>query len=95
MKIDGEGAYYKIPMTTGSISLYFHIPFCEKKCPYCSFYNIYPKDKFIDMFLYSIKKELLTKNIDNREVVSIFFGGGTPSLLKKRDDLLYFKRYKK
>lgn len=65
------------------ISLYFHIPFCIKKCPYCHFYSIPFRAELVSLFQRSIAMEwhrqlpwLLDQNI-----VSIYFGGGTPSLL--------------
>lgn len=74
----------KIPtQTTGDISLYIHIPFCLKKCPYCHFYSIkYSidyKKSFLEAILTEIKRNLI--KLKNREIVSIYFGGGTPSLL--------------
>ncbi len=68
------------------VSLYIHIPFCVKKCPYCSFLSfIYSKKKF-DIYIYiknmieDLKKDFFLKN-DNRNIYSIYIGGGTPSLL--------------
>jgi len=63
--------------------LYVHIPFCDHKCIYCDFYSIITKDNF-DAFLDSLKKEILfysTKYSAGRTFSSIFFGGGTPSLM--------------
>lgn len=63
-------------------SLYFHIPFCSKKCPYCHFYVLPDKIEFKNLLLKSLRlewereKEKLSKT----EVTSIYFGGGTPSL---------------
>ncbi|MFN8359829.1 MAG: radical SAM family heme chaperone HemW [Candidatus Kapaibacterium sp.] len=63
--------------------LYVHIPFCEKKCIYCDFYSIERTDQIADFV------ELLCREIEQRALVtrpippatSVFFGGGTPSLL--------------
>ncbi|OGN64846.1 MAG: hypothetical protein A2888_00485 [Chlamydiae bacterium RIFCSPLOWO2_01_FULL_28_7] len=74
--------------TTGkNLSLYFHIPFCLKKCPYCQFYStIYNKNEK-DILIDAILKHInIYKNIlDSRNIVSIYFGGGTPSLLDSKD----------
>lgn len=66
----------------GGIGLYIHIPFCTKACHYCSFYfvtSLSHRTQFID----SLKTEIkLRKNdIGIQKVQSIYFGGGTPSLL--------------
>jgi oxygen-independent coproporphyrinogen III oxidase len=63
---------------------YIHIPFCDHKCIYCDFYSIITSDN-IQSFLKSLKKEIShssEKFSDNREFISIFFGGGTPSLME-------------
>jgi len=64
--------------------IYIHIPFCEKKCFYCDFYSI-EKLNLIDDFVSYLQKEIDLRlenlDIDNKKVTSIFFGGGTPSLL--------------
>ncbi|MBK7379249.1 MAG: radical SAM family heme chaperone HemW [Ignavibacteriales bacterium] len=64
-------------------ALYVHIPFCDHKCIYCDFYSIITKDNF-NAFLDSLKKEILfysAKYSAGRKFSSIFFGGGTPSLM--------------
>lgn len=64
-------------------ALYVHIPFCDHKCIYCDFYSIITGDSF-DAFLNSLKKEFsfyAKKYSAGRTFSSIFFGGGTPSLM--------------
>lgn len=67
------------------ISIYIHIPFCTHKCAYCHFYVLPDKDPFKAQLQTGLKQEwklrlpLLQSN-DN-QIVSIYFGGGTPSLL--------------
>jgi putative oxygen-independent coproporphyrinogen III oxidase len=70
-------------MKSGDLySLYFHIPFCKKKCPYCHFYvtaeRQSAKELLLDAFLleWEQKKPLL----QGKKLVSIYFGGGTPFL---------------
>lgn len=71
-----------------NIAIYIHYPFCESKCPYCDF-NSHVEDS-IDSELY--KKAYLREIdyyadlIDEKNIDTIFFGGGTPSLMK--EDLL-------
>ena len=65
-------------------ALYIHIPFCDHKCIYCDFYSIITSDN-IENFLTSLKKEIAYfagKYSANRNFSSVFFGGGTPSLMK-------------
>ncbi len=63
---------------------YIHIPFCDHKCIYCDFYSIITSEN-INSFLKSLKKEIIhsaEKYSADREFISIFFGGGTPSLME-------------
>ena len=62
--------------------LYIHIPFCKSKCGYCGFYSL-PSLKLKDRFLEALKEEVfLRKNyLNNQTITTIYFGGGTPSLL--------------
>jgi oxygen-independent coproporphyrinogen-3 oxidase len=67
-------------------SLYIHIPFCVHKCFYCDFYSIERLNE-IESFLVALKKEIdlfFEKHPERNstEIETIFFGGGTPSLLK-------------
>ena len=65
-------------------ALYIHIPFCDHKCIYCDFYSIITSDN-VNSFLNSIKKEISyysEKYNHDRIFTSIFFGGGTPSLME-------------
>ena len=63
------------------ISLYFHIPFCKKKCNYCDFYSVCGETE-TQAYINSLKKEILLKKTSEK-VDTIFFGGGTPSILSK------------
>jgi len=61
--------------------LYIHIPFCLSKCYYCDFYSHVGEPDF-SLFLNVLKKELeVRKYYLNEELSTIYFGGGTPSLL--------------
>jgi len=71
-------------MQTGiPLSLYVHIPWCVKKCPYCDF-NSHTKDssydetRYVEALLVDLDKEYL--HCQQRTLSSVFFGGGTPSL---------------
>jgi oxygen-independent coproporphyrinogen-3 oxidase len=74
------------------ISLYIHVPFCAKKCPYCHFFVVPSSHAAHDEYLRSLKKEwdLIQPLIQDKEIVSVYFGGGTPSLLgpQKIGDIL-------
>ncbi len=65
---------------------YLHIPFCEKKCSYCDFYSL-ETTQHIDAFVETLLREITMRADDATDtssttpVTSVFFGGGTPSLL--------------
>ena len=63
--------------------LYIHIPFCKVKCVYCDFYSITKKEDQIPLFTDCLLKEIdMYKNyVGEWSFDTIFFGGGTPSLL--------------
>lgn len=65
------------------LSLYIHIPWCVRKCPYCDFNShtaspILPEQEYVDALLADLDLDL--PHVYGRELQSIFFGGGTPSL---------------
>jgi len=63
-------------------SIYLHIPFCEKKCLYCDFYSI-ESQSGLDDFIAALVREIHAYSSYGRkeEFQTLFFGGGTPSLL--------------
>ena len=72
------------------IGLYIHVPFCLHKCAYCDFCSAVPKDKlqkeaYVDALVSDIEHTGKKMSEDNVIVDSIYVGGGTPSLLSKRE----------
>jgi putative oxygen-independent coproporphyrinogen III oxidase len=70
------------------LSLYLHFPWCVSKCPYCDFNShalrgALPEDVYVDALLRDLDFEL-TREPESRPLVSIFMGGGTPSLFSGR-----------
>jgi len=66
------------------LSLYIHVPWCIRKCPYCDFNSHaapteLPEDEYIDALLADLEQDL--EWVQQRPIQSIFIGGGTPSLL--------------
>lgn len=80
-KIKEDGAVMK------ELSIYIHIPFCVKKCNYCDFLSApadeNTKKRYVDMLL--MEMEEASKEYSGYEVVSVFLGGGTPSVLTAED----------
>ena len=65
------------------LSLYIHIPWCIRKCPYCDFNShkspdVLPEIAYVDALLLDLENDL--SRICPREIESVFIGGGTPSL---------------
>ena len=66
------------------LSLYIHVPWCVRKCPYCDFNSHesktgLPEKEYVELLLDDFVREKARLNDDN-QLVSIFIGGGTPSL---------------
>ena len=72
------------------LSLYIHIPWCMKKCPYCDFNSHevrgrngdVPEAEYVAALIHDLEAAL--PQVWGRKVVSVFFGGGTPSLFSAR-----------
>jgi putative oxygen-independent coproporphyrinogen III oxidase len=69
------------------LSLYIHLPWCVRKCPYCDFNSheaklAIPEDAYVDALVKDLEEQL--PRIWGRRFVSIFFGGGTPSLFSAK-----------
>ena len=65
-------------------AIYIHIPFCKVKCIYCDFYSITNREKQIPLFTKLLIEEINSYRRYNKkkwEFNTIFFGGGTPSIL--------------
>ncbi len=60
-------------------SVYVHLPFCLRKCPYCSFFSASGKEDKMEAYIKRVQKEAF--QYDPEEVKSIYFGGGTPTSL--------------
>ena len=64
-------------------SLYIHIPFCSNKCPYCDFTSIvYLDNNLYRRYVEGLKRELTFYSDLEFSIETIYFGGGTPSILK-------------
>lgn len=80
-----------IPSCTGGLALlpplalYVHVPWCVRKCPYCDF-NSYalhediPEEAYVERLLWDLEQDLTTL-ASTRSLISVYIGGGTPSLL--------------
>ena len=66
------------------LGLYCHVPFCASTCDFCAFYQEKPQRQELDRYLDGMEKELSWVAID-RPIDTIFWGGGTPSLLPASD----------
>jgi len=64
-------------------SLYIHVPFCAHKCEYCAFYSEASSGELINRYVAALVRELEIV-ADDLKPKTIFFGGGTPSLLNLR-----------
>jgi oxygen-independent coproporphyrinogen III oxidase len=71
---------HRSPVTEGLPGLYIHVPFCRGKCPYCDFYST-PALSLVKAWLSSIRKEALFYTDRFPAFDSLYFGGGTPTIL--------------
>ncbi len=73
--------------------IYIHVPFCRQKCYYCDFYKTVNSSQ-TDTYLSVLKNEVEQRNnyLKGENVKTIYFGGGTPSVLKEEElsDVLNF-----
>ncbi len=63
---------------------YLHIPFCKNKCSYCDYYSLTDHSKLLSKYISSLLQEIKLKGrklSTSRELTTIYFGGGTPSIL--------------
>ena len=69
--------------TKAELGIYIHIPFCVRKCAYCDFLSTPASEAVWEQYVQALLSEIESKNAGKKDriVTSIFFGGGTPSLL--------------
>ena len=73
--------------------IYIHIPFCKNKCVYCNFYSIASSHYYNDFVSALLSEIELQKNyLEGAKVKTIYFGGGTPSLLVQKDLMHIFEK---
>ncbi len=77
------------------IGLYIHVPFCLRKCPYCDFYSVKPSTHDLDNYVSKLCDEIENwgKKL-NRKIDTVYFGGGTPSLLSVEHFRVIFSHIK-
>lgn len=84
LSLDETSRYHSC--VSGSPSLYVHLPFCHRICPYCSFYKETPGDTdftaFIDALLLEARRR--AEELGHPKFRTAYFGGGTPSLLSEK-----------
>src|SRR5271167_1231827 len=71
------------PAGNGVTSLYVHVPFCAQKCAYCAFYSEASSGELVNRYTAALVRDLEIVANDLKPK-TIFFGGGTPSLLNLR-----------
>jgi len=78
-----QSAAHPAPSSEGALNnkagLYIHIPFCKSKCPYCDFYSVKYDDSLAKAYIGKLKKEF--EKYRGAEFDTVYFGGGTPSIL--------------
>jgi len=73
--------------------LYIHIPFCKSKCFYCDFFSVSQvgrKKELVEALILELKTETSFLGAQRPALHTIYFGGGTPSLLEKDDFAIIF-----
>ena len=81
-------------LTAPPLALYVHMPWCVKKCPYCDFnsHGVRSEPPYADIRIDALLadldadlRRLRRSALQDRPIVSVFFGGGTPSLFERRE----------
>ena len=82
MKNEKMADVLEFPTDDNSISIYIHIPFCERKCSYCAFVSFCLSETDREKYIQALLEEIESFSTVKR-VKTIYLGGGTPSLLTK------------
>ncbi len=65
-------------------SIYIHTPFCKSKCRYCDFPSFSQKEYLAEEYFHCLVKEIQRSEHKSKTISTIFFGGGTPSLVDEK-----------
>lgn len=71
------------PIGEQEYSLYFHVPFCTKRCPFCHFYVLLDRPPSVALYMEALEQEWQAQRslLPPHAPLSLYLGGGTPSLL--------------
>ena len=64
-----------------TLGIYVHVPFCGKKCGYCDFYSVCYTRSQAELYVQAVIRNIRHYSDRSRTVDTVYFGGGTPSLL--------------
>ena len=78
-----DGGFFSDARAASCRSLYVHVPFCERKCNYCTFESAPPQAGDFELYLASLKKELALRRAElgRPTLGTCYIGGGTPTAL--------------
>lgn len=98
IRTDQQTKVKLLSQTLPPLSLYIHVPWCIRKCPYCDFNSHkaepeLPEDAYIQALLADLDQDIPW--VQGREIQTIFFGGGTPSLFSAKAYQILFNGLKK
>lgn len=67
-----------------SVGIYIHVPFCLKKCPYCDFYSVKYNEDIVNRYVDAVCRNVEKYKCNSIVADTVYFGGGTPSLLNTK-----------
>ncbi|MFN3730284.1 MAG: radical SAM family heme chaperone HemW [Fimbriimonadaceae bacterium] len=73
------------PAEMSPVAVYVHTPFCPTKCGYCDFNSYAMSGPIVERTVYAIEREIRSSPVAGRPAKTVFFGGGTPTLLEAND----------
>ena len=76
------------------LGIYIHIPFCKKKCKYCDFISFSCYAEKENEYVDSLLKEIENYEFIEKEVSTIYIGGGTPSIIDSKNIIKILEKIK-
>lgn len=95
--ISDEFIKEEITSTPGNFNLYLHIPFCKQICQYCNLFAVVGQETLVEEYIQAISAEMdyYARWLHGQKVRTVYFGGGTPSLLGERHLNILFEALEK